>query len=40
MQKWGENIFKLTIGNESIHQDSNDIGVRTLPHQKIWLLRA
>jgi hypothetical protein len=24
----GENIFKLTIGNESLHQDSNDIGVR------------
>jgi hypothetical protein len=32
-----ENIFKLTIGNESLHQDSNDDGVRivTLPHQKI-----
>jgi len=24
----GENIFKLTIGNESLHQDSNDNGVR------------
>ena len=23
-----ENIFKLTIGDESLHQDSNDIGVR------------
>jgi hypothetical protein len=23
-----ENIFKPTIGNESLHQDSNDIGVR------------
>ena len=23
-----ENIFKLTIGNESLHQDSNDNGVR------------
>ena len=22
-----ENIFKLTIGNESLHQDSNDNGV-------------
>ena len=22
-----ENIFKLTIGDESLHQDSNDIGV-------------
>jgi len=37
-----ENIFKLTIGNESPHQDSNDNWVRieTLPHQKFWLLRA
>jgi hypothetical protein len=25
-----ENIFKPTIGNESVHQDSNDNGVRTL----------
>ena len=23
-----ENIFKLTVGNESLHQDSNDNGVR------------
>ena len=23
-----KNIFKLTIGNESLHQDSNDNGVR------------
>jgi len=23
-----ENIFKLTIGNDSLHQDSNDNGVR------------
>ena len=23
-----ENIFKPTIGNESLHQDSNDKGVR------------
>ena len=28
MQKWGENILKLTIGNESLHQVSNDNGVR------------
>ena len=29
MQKWGEeNIFKPTVGNESLHQDSNDNGVR------------
>ena len=25
---WRENIFKPTIGNESLHQDSNDNGVR------------
>jgi hypothetical protein len=30
MQKWGENIFKPTTGNESLHQDSNDNGVRTV----------
>ena len=23
-----ENIFKLTIGNESLHEDSNDNGIR------------
>jgi len=28
MQKWGKNIFKPTIGNESPHQDSNYNGVR------------
>jgi len=28
MQKWGENIFKQTIGNEGLHQDSNDNGTR------------
>ena len=38
----GENIFKLTIGNESLHQDSNDNGVKIINYatQKIWLLRA
>ena len=25
---WRENIFKPTIGNKSLHQDSNDNGVR------------
>jgi len=25
-----ENIFNPTMGNESLHQDSNDIGVRTV----------
>jgi len=27
---WREIIFKPTIGNESLHQDSNDNGVRIL----------
>jgi hypothetical protein len=27
MQKWGENIFKPTIGNKGLHQNSNDNGV-------------
>ena len=37
-----ENIFKPTIGNARLHQDSNDNGVRIVkfPHQKIYLLRA
>jgi hypothetical protein len=32
-----EDIFKPTIGNESLHETSNDNGVRVvkLPHQKI-----
>jgi hypothetical protein len=32
-----ENIFKPTIGNESLRQDSIDNGARivNLPHQKI-----
>ena len=31
-----KNIFKPTIGNESLHQDSNDNGVRIVnfQHQK------
>jgi hypothetical protein len=28
MQNWGEDIFKPTTGNESLHQDSNDNSVR------------
>ena len=38
-----ENIFKLTIGNDSLHQDSNDNGVRIVnfaTSKKIWLFRA
>jgi len=37
-----ENIFKPTIGNESLHQDSNDNGVRLVNFatSKNWLLRA
>ena len=35
-----ENIFKPTIGQESLHQDSNDNGVSLVksPNQKIWFL--
>jgi hypothetical protein len=29
-QVWKENIFKSTIGNESLHQNSTDIGVRII----------
>ena len=28
MQKWGENIFQPTIGQKSLHQGSNDNGVK------------
>jgi hypothetical protein len=31
-----EDIFKPTIGNETLHQDSKDNGVP--PHQNMWLL--
>jgi len=36
-----ENIFKPTIGNKSLPQDSNDNGVRivSLPHKNIELFR-
>ena len=30
MQNWGENIFNPTSGNESLHEDSNDNGIRIL----------
>jgi endonuclease/exonuclease/phosphatase family metal-dependent hydrolase len=35
-----ENILKPTVGNESLHQDSNDNGVRIVnfAKSKIWLL--
>jgi hypothetical protein len=28
MEKWGQNIFKPTIGDDSLHQNINDNGVR------------
>jgi hypothetical protein len=28
MEKWRENVFKPITGNESLHQDNNDNGVR------------
>jgi hypothetical protein len=30
MQNWGEKIFKPTIRNDSLHEDSSDNGVRVL----------
>jgi hypothetical protein len=37
-----ENFFKPTTGNESLHLDTNDNGVRIVNFatSKIWLLRA
>jgi len=37
-----ENIFKPTIGQESLHQDSNDngVGLVNFVTSKIWWLRA
>jgi hypothetical protein len=29
-----KDTFKPTIGNDILKQDSNDNGVRTLPHQR------
>ena len=42
MQKWEENIFKPTIGNESLHQDSKDNGVRivNLRHIKYLVVKS
>jgi hypothetical protein len=28
MQNWGQDIFKPTVWNDSLHEDSNDNGVR------------
>jgi hypothetical protein len=30
MENWEENIFKPTTGDESLHQDNNDNGVRVV----------
>jgi len=30
MQNWGEKIFKPTIGNDSLQEESTDNGVRIL----------
>ena len=37
-----ENIFKLTVWNESPHRDSNDnwVGIVNFATSKNWLLRA
>ena len=37
-----QDIFKPIIGQESLHQDRNDNGVRIVKfaHRKIWLLKA
>ena len=39
---WRENIFKPTIGNQSLHQESNENCVRivNIALQKIYMLRA
>jgi len=35
LQKWEENIFKLTNGNDSLHQDSNDNGIRIVNYNTL-----
>ena len=41
MQKWGDKIFsKQKIGNESLHQDSNDNGVSKLRHIKKLVVKS
>jgi len=37
-----EDIFKLTFGNDSLHQDciDNDVKIVNFATSKIWLLRA
>ena len=38
----GEHILKPTTGNENLHQDSNDNGVRkvNLPHKKNLIVKS
>ena len=33
-KKGRENIFKMTIANDSVHRDSNDNGVRTVNYDR------
>ena len=42
MQKCRENVFQLTVGNESLHQDGNDNDFRIVNFatSKIWFLRT
>jgi len=37
-----QNIFKLTIGNENLHLDSNDngVGMINFATYNIWLIRT
>jgi hypothetical protein len=42
MENWGENILKPTTRNESLHEDSNDNGVRVINFatSKILLVKS